>query len=573
MPLTRDDLVSLVASSEFVDAIVNRFDRCSEEDWAAAVELSALLHNEGAIDVLALAETEPFKTLDTHKFFSAQHFFVAAIPKLEASVDAMMACVSGLVARAGEDLASTLPNVAFRDWCRAKPARAAAVIGKAKAGEAPAMGHLVFALEAANNLEEARGIARAFDDQRRLSALTALGRLKHDGEEAAKTRTLLAALYLVRPADDAQCAALVAASVAIVSMDDALINAEWIDLIERAAAGGGEISHFHSARSLWSQAAPRKNLTLARVLLAPLANVNLTHNGTLREIDAALTYLLSGGGGELAIDFFTEFMSNAEGELELTKFESFISALRRSSPQIQATTLIRWLRSGKKVLCEAVVKLFTAFEDHEKPIEISDDLLMLPAVEQIFVCRKAIGYFFIHPVIAASIVMAFLRVADDNTAKVLERLLDDPLLLNYGGSVADYLKSITEQDRAWERVQAVLKRGETYLEGLRSADEIKELHPSEHQRQIEWMRRADEAAETFKSAQDKSVFLQFVKRSTLLYGRRSVMYVAGPDKTRRAVEMELSSHGYSIEMPRMLMIDPVGLDYVLRVYRTERLAS
>ena len=64
-----------------------------------------------------------------------------------------------------------------------------------------------------------------------------------------------------------------------------------------------------------------------------------------------------------------------------------------------------------------------------------------------------------------------------------------------------------------------------------------------------------------------------MKRSVLLYGRRSITYVEGPNDVRRPVEMELKGHSFTFELPRMEILDPIGLDFMLRVFRIERLRS
>ena len=71
-------------------------------------------------------------------------------------------------------------------------------------------------------------------------------------------------------------------------------------------------------------------------------------------------------------------------------------------------------------------------------------------------------------------------------------------------------------------------------------------------------------------AERESVLLAFVHRSTILYGKRSLTYVTDYDGSRRAVAMDLKSVGMSFELPRREILDPVGLDYTLRVFRVEK---
>jgi len=78
-------------------------------------------------------------------------------------------------------------------------------------------------------------------------------------------------------------------------------------------------------------------------------------------------------------------------------------------------------------------------------------------------------------------------------------------------------------------------------------------------------------SESMRAAEKQSIFLHLVTRSTLLYGNKSVFYMSAGDGASQRMEMPLTSHGVSIDFPRMDNIDPHGLDYMLRVFRAERL--
>jgi hypothetical protein len=80
-------------------------------------------------------------------------------------------------------------------------------------------------------------------------------------------------------------------------------------------------------------------------------------------------------------------------------------------------------------------------------------------------------------------------------------------------------------------------------------------------------------ATSFKAAERTSIFADLFTRSTLLYGNKSIHYMYGADGTSHRTEMPLGSHGVSIEYPRMDYIDPVGTDYVTRIFRSERWVS
>jgi hypothetical protein len=569
---TRESLLALYRSGTLVDAIVDRFDGPSEENITAAISISVELHNAGIIDLLSLSESGPMKTLPAHRFFTAQHFFTKAIPHLNAATPAMLSAVERLVAQGGEDLASTWPNGALREWLKQDPARAREVIAAAEADSELDKRHLVFALEALGDRDVARVLAARFADERRLTAITALGRMTHDEKAAGVTIELFQQLLTQDGPDrDHLCASLCLATVTLLSANETLIRDDTVAFLDRILDDAGEATQFQAARALWSNDRAYRCPELARALLKPLSKVHPAHKGTLRELDSALSHVFDKGDAKIALDFVTDLLSAPDCEIELKELQSFMHALH--GKPLMAPTIVRWLRIGAPALCEGAVRMLGDREDHDRPLELPNEALAMPGREQVFVCRKAIAYFFIHPVIAGSIVVGFLRAADRAALPALAELLFNPLLLNFGGDLVDYLSAIAETDAAYSHVQAALKRHKEYVEGLGVGGELRELWPTERQRQIERMRRADEAAETFKAAEKQSVILNFVKRSTLLYGKRSVSYIKDANDERRSFDMELGSTGFAIELPRMLTTDPVGLDYILRIYRVEKLAS
>jgi hypothetical protein len=118
-----------------------------------------------------------------------------------------------------------------------------------------------------------------------------------------------------------------------------------------------------------------------------------------------------------------------------------------------------------------------------------------------------------------------------------------------------------------------LEANEHYLANLDGTGDIRELHPSEHNRQIERIRFFDRMRRIRKTAEQESIFLSLVRRSVILYGRRSITYIENPGGNRRPVEMELKTHSASMEFPRMEIVDPIGLSYMMLVFRTERPSS
>jgi hypothetical protein len=269
----------------------------------------------------------------------------------------------------------------------------------------------------------------------------------------------------------------------------------------------------------------------------------------------------------LALDCITEILR--DGSLTLAQFGTTAHALSRNNPMRLYALVMRWLLSGNLSLCNNVSDLVGV--DRDRPFDATAAPLELTPAQQIFVSRKAIGYLFVKPVVCCSIIVSVLRAAAPEAFDPLIELLFDPVLLNYGGNAKDYLKGIPPADDAYPAIQAALAKDEAFHKSLDAIGTIKELHPSDYQRDVVRQREHDRMRQVHKLAQSKSVFANLAHRSTLLYGKRALTYFTDPDGQQRAVALDLKSFGTSFELPRHSILDPVGLDYMLRVFCIEKL--
>jgi hypothetical protein len=301
--------------------------------------------------------------------------------------------------------------------------------------------------------------------------------------------------------------------------------------------------------------------------LHALEAVQPEHQGTLRTLDIGLHHLLNTDDAPLALDFLTATLR--DGSITIESYQTTVSELKRTNRQRLYELIVRWFLSGSMALCDSVQRLVD-FED-KKPFYTSVGPLGLTPVQQIFICRKAIGFLFMRPVVCCSIIVSVLRAGDPEVAGPVTDLLFDPFLLNYGGSARDYLKNVATPDAAYGSIQIALVNDSAYYAGLESTGEIKELQPSDYQRDVLRQRTHDEMRGVRKDAEKQSVLFSMVHRSTLLYGKRSLTYVLDDDGSSRAIALDLKSMGVSFEWPRREILDPVGLDYMLRVYRVEKL--
>ena len=151
----------------------------------------------------------------------------------------------------------------------------------------------------------------------------------------------------------------------------------------------------------------------------------------------------------------------------------------------------------------------------------------------------------------------------------------DPVLLNYPGTAREFLESQIpqESDQVAEVIKSALHNLDEHLGELGNIATIPELHPTLDQREANLRRFNRQMSESYKEAMKGSLVEMIATKSVLLYGRSSIDFVRqGSDDSSR-MEIPLKEHSIEMEFPRRHNLDPVGQDYMLRVFRAERLVE
>ena len=169
---------------------------------------------------------------------------------------------------------------------------------------------------------------------------------------------------------------------------------------------------------------------------------------------------------------------------------------------------------------------------------------------------------FLTPVTAASVLVSVLEHGLPDVSDETAALLDDPLLVNFGGELARYLQGAAgaRSKPVADCLNAALKRAEDALRDLEGIVELGELHPSEVQRRADRVHQARAMAETVKLGSKKSLFHGLARQEHLLYGRSAATYVEDVGGGMRKVDVVMAEHSVSMEIPRMAILDPEGLE-------------
>jgi hypothetical protein len=76
-------------------------------------------------------------------------------------------------------------------------------------------------------------------------------------------------------------------------------------------------------------------------------------------------------------------------------------------------------------------------------------------------------------------------------------------------------------------------------------------------------------SDAMRKARKKSIFAQIATESVILYGKRVVSWIKSPGDEPRRIETEMGSISTSVEVPRIDIVDPVGLQLMLFSFRAE----
>lgn len=559
-PLTDIDIIAHYRAGTLLSEVVRPLNTNEQERLH---ERLAALHNEGGIDVLALAGGLESSRLDRRQLFSVERVYCGVIPRLNAAPLTMLRAVRHLVTQGNSD--AFLLRDAFCRWIGKDPARAKELVEVAQSDLSMDHEILRVALVTLGDLSSVRSFL-SVTDTRRQAAIAALGAIEPANDAAAEEAlTELIAIAAADPDDDMRFTAIFAA---FSLLQYCVAQApKWVPrLVAAVTDAPSESTRTALLQGLWRQTGLFQPAD-AKAALAAASTGDLASTGLIGSLDATLSHLVGGVHHDLAIDCATGLIAVSGKALPLDGFRALEHRLMSLDSQRLFALAVRWFATGDPKLCEAMSRLIGGVE-HPPLFDASLDGFGLTDMQKVVLCHKAIGFLLAAPTVAASFVVAALRTNDRAIEADLIQLLVQSLLINYGETVVAYLKGLSRTDITGPAVRKALRLYRSYRKGLDIGSAIKELHPSSYQRAVVRQKNYVMGNEMRKQAHRQSPLFRMVHRSTLLYGRKAITYAGGAGKP--PVSMEMKTIRADFELPRLQLIDPVGLDWLLRIFQVSR---
>lgn len=559
IPIDETELAIQLRTRGLVRTVADRECRRLDDNHSALIETLAIILNATDAPPIDLYMEETLVVLKGSRFFLVQHVLCELIPLLNVDQGVLLAFVARLIDAGGNDLAAGAPSTAFGEWTKKDPIRPLRVYEAARTGDELALRQLFTVLRMNVDAEEALMFARADERESKLAAISALGAMEL-GEHYGEVFDIL--LQGASSDDEDTALRSLEAGYRAAAQRKASAPAGFDEQLGRALQTRSPLAVHFAADLLWLH---REGLTenAINLCLDAVADVEPDNTGTISHIDHATYQLVGAGRVERVVRLLGELIDRSKGRITLDAFQSTYHALQNAGPDVLGGAVVHWLLNGGTHTRKCIASEVCGVGNDDPPFSISTSSLPPDPSDQLFLCRKAIGWFFIDPLAAVAIPLAVLRDGSPDIANDILDLIYDPLLLSYGGKLKYYLERYVADGEANDSGLAELLARKTALQdAMEGIERLVELHPSETQREaerVQWHEQIERGMEQGR----KSVFEGLFTKQYILYGRSSLTPIYAGDGTTHLTETEMKSFSISSELPLLNIVDPVGLDHML----------
>ncbi len=547
----------------------------SEEE--SLVQLLGELDHTREIDLIACVTTVKRVPGDT-TFFNVKDIFERVLPSLDRNVSQVMNCVTYLFSVANGDGTAGSVFSPYTAFCKIDIRRAQEAVDLAVSEPSRFKILIPSSLAAWSTHDLAGAFARCVvlsadeDAEVGPQGLYGIGSLAFNDQ----SREVLdrAIKFLVKTmneeTDDIRLAACIHSCA---SLPNGLteIAKQWMPTAIRIARP--ELPRvIHELTTLLFCSCEKIEKDFISELAIKIRSVNSKNSGTIYHVDMALSRLVDLGHERIAIETAEVLVTRKDDPVSPKSLDGFQhSILDKDHLSLVAT---KWFLKADVVLCRWVLKMVGSIHGNEISIAVDKSLVREGSEDDLmFLSRKSVGYLNSHPITAASMILSCMSLSKNDEYKdELSNLLLNPLLLSYSDKLPKYLLEYLPgcAPEITDRVKLQLAKHDGWLKQLQSMPSHDELLPSENQRREYNQYMSEIVRESMDSESKKSVFMQMVSKTIVLYGdSTSGMMHVGRGKSQR-FESKMSNASIDFEVPRLPTLDPWGFDISMRRFRNEK---
>ncbi|TCN76284.1 hypothetical protein [Shewanella fodinae] len=560
------ELVTQLRTCGLVRTIAVRGFHSLDDNYSELLEKLANIFNTADAPPIDLNMEEALAELEGPSFFSVQAVLCDLIPLLNVDQNLLLAFITRLLEKGGNDLAAGAPSSAFGKWTRKDPIRSSKVYETARTGNNLALRQLFTVLLMNADVDEGLIFAQAHEQEAKLAAISALGAM----ELGERYREVLDTLFQGASSDKEDVALrAIEAAYRAAAKRKVCAPASFDEQLERVLQTGSPSVIQLAADLLWLH---REGLTSNAIdlCLNAVVGVNPDNIGTISHIDHASYQLVRDGYAEQVTRLLNELIESSKGRITLDAFQSTYRALTSAGPYVFGSAVVYWLLNGGRHIRKCLANQVCSVGNDDPPFSIPSSSLPPSPTDQLFLCRKAVGWFFIDPLAAVSIPLAVLRDGSPDIADDVLNLIYNPLILSYDGKLRDYLERyVLDGGINGSAITELLAHKTALQEEMEGIECLVELHPSEMQREAERVQWNEQMERGMEQGRRKSILEDLFTKQYILYGRSSLTPIHSGEGITCLTEIEMKSFSISSELPLLNIVDPFGLDQMLLHFKLE----
>lgn len=573
----KDEILKAYKENTFFDTIEKLYYKVKQDRDDLIVSLVDLT-NEPHDDINILNIFCTFKNNENNNFYIIKSIFEKLIPHLNITVENLLPCILNIYKESGNDLSADFIFNPFIEYCKkdlSRPAEALNFIKKDKELHTVFFTPTIIAGSFFNvnqYLKETLSTSKHKDIELKKRAIYTLGQIEYNNNDKAIQSAIDTLKQIVSDTKDDTLLAMTLYALFYIYRQNNLYHDKTYSIIKKILEKAQEQS-LHAITQLLFLHNDNLSDKLIRLLLSNTSRIDQVNKASIANLDSAFPILIEKYQDDIILQLEKLVLKNSSSIMQ--SFSNLIHKLKEQNLISKLTT--KWFLSAEYELCKAVTKIV-----HENAHITVDETQMTDknSVHIYFIARKAVGYLFQTPISATSFILSLIKL-ESNKGDIaqLQNLIINPLALNYYSKVVQYLKEHkkSETSNIKKSITEILSKVQDYYDTISSVDEISELHPSLSNREAyrryfqsftkDPMDDIDEKQTPFLAS------LLFAKKSVVLYGNKSISYIyKSEDQPTRHV-IPFQSVSTTIDFPRMYLIDPIGLDYILTSYRLEKFTT
>ena len=294
----------------------------------------------------------------------------------------------------------------------------------------------------------------------------------------------------------------------------------------------------------------------------------------IRAIDCVLAKVWA-KAPERALLYVEKIVQNTDSQVECGSFPETMQKLREMTGMFINRAVTRWFLSNEPRLfrfAQALMEKRGPDEDFQ--IEVNTEAIH-DLSEAWFLGRKGIGWFYHHKKTCVGFVLSCMAIMDKSILDDFLPTFYNPLCLHYVNEVEEGLQSRKSDSKKLYHKKAtqVVKQAKALYAKAAQILPIHDLEPTTRSRGEFARYQARIMSAAFKKAKEESPLLKFLtgEPTILMHGKEWVSWRKDMSGTLRRNSTKLSRNSIRIEIPSLLHLDSLNLEYLLLRLRLERI--